>query len=158
MAVSKAGYVTINFNNNPDVVRNVTDLVVATTILHESLHAFIVAWAKDDPVNSKLAYPQLFEKYIQLSLNVDQNSLQHDIITKNFITDISTSLKSYGELMRYKLNGTYYDDLAWKGLTGTKAFNKLDDETKTRITNTVNAEQYGIIKEGTSRKGTKLGC
>jgi len=156
--VSKAGYVTINFNNNPDVVRNVTDLAVATTILHESIHAFIVAWAKDDPVNSKLAYPQLFEKYIQLSLNVDQNSLQHDIITKNFITDISTSLKSYGKLMGYKLNGTYYDDLAWKGLTGTKAFNKLDDETKTRITNTIKAEQYGIIKEGTSRKGTKLGC
>lgn len=50
--VSKAGYVTINFNNNPDVVRNVTDLAVATTILHESIHAFIVAWAKDDPVNS----------------------------------------------------------------------------------------------------------
>ncbi len=156
--VSKAGYVTINFNNNPDVVRNVTDLAVATTILHESIHAFIVAWAKDDPVNSKLAYPQLFEKYIQLSLNVDQNSLQHDIITKNFITDISISLKSYGELMGYKLNDTYYDDLAWKGLTGTKAFNKLDDETKTRITNTIKAEQYGIIKEGTSRKGTKLGC
>jgi len=91
-------------------------------------------------------------------LNVDQNSLQHDIITKNFIIDLSTSLKSYGELMGYKLPGTYYDDLAWKGLTGTKAFNKLDDETKTRITNTIKAEQYGIFKEGTSRKGTKLGC
>ena len=69
-------------------------------------------------------------------MNVDQNSLQHGIITKNFITDISTSLKSYGELMGYK----------------------LDDETKNRVTNTIKAEQYGIIKEGTSRKGTKLGC
>ncbi|MFD2596848.1 hypothetical protein [Sphingobacterium griseoflavum] len=40
------GYVTINFNTHRDVIQNVTDLAAATTILHESVHAYLYATTK----------------------------------------------------------------------------------------------------------------
>ncbi len=155
----KNGFVTINFNSNTDVTQNATDLAVATTIAHESVHAFLVSWANsNDKASAQLEYPQLFNRYQYLSKNIDQNSAQHDIIVKDFIKDIAASVEQFGKAKGYNYPPEYYKDLAWKGLDGTADFNKLDTADQSRIRDIIKAEQYGIIKERSPRKGTKLGC
>lgn len=154
-----SNFVTIWLNINRDAIGNVTDLAVAATILHESVHAYLVASSFDDPAAMQLSYPELFDKKARLINNI-QNDKQHEIMTKDFIKDIAISLKEFGVAQGYNYSTSYYDDLAWKGLYGTKAFNNLDNVSKTRIINIIKAEQYGITKqaEGITQKGQKLGC
>ena len=157
--VIKDGYVTIKFNSNRDLLNNVTDLANATTILHESIHGYLIAWANsNDKGSAQLEYPELFGRYLKLNKKVDQNSLQHEIFVKDFINDIAKSIEQFGKLRGYDLPSSYYQDLAWKGLEGTSAFKNMDENNKLRIINIIKSEQYGIIKEGFDQKGKKLGC
>ncbi|MBE8712681.1 hypothetical protein [Sphingobacterium hungaricum] len=76
--VIKDGYVTINFNTNRDVLKNVTDMATATTILHESVHAFLYTYYKDDPKSATATYPELFKKYIFKKAGINSNTTQHN--------------------------------------------------------------------------------
>ncbi|AIM37228.1 hypothetical protein KO02_11395 [Sphingobacterium sp. ML3W] len=151
------GEMIIGFNINPTVIGNATDLALGTTMLHESIHAYLVAFYYNDPAAAKLSYPELFVKYSKQK--AFSNGIQHVTFAKNFITDIAASIKNYGELKGYKLDKQVYDDIAWKGLVETEAFKSLSDAHKARIIDRIMAEQYDSRKEkNVTQKGTRLGC
>lgn len=152
----KDGYVTINFNTYRDVLQNTTDLAAATTLLHESVHAYLYAFYKDDPTSATATYPELFKKYIFKKSGINSSETQHNEMAKTFINDIAASLTQYGKKMKFPMNDSFYKDLAWKGLTDTDAFKSLSDTDKKRITDIIKAEQYGI--KNITPKGKKLGC
>lgn len=156
--VIKNGYVTINFNSNRDVIQNATDVAVAATMLHESVHAYLYAYYKDDPTSATADYPELFRKFIVKKSGINSNTTQHNVMAKIFIDDIAASLIEYGKVEGHNMDDSFYKDLAWKGLTETDAFKSLNDIDKKRIINTIYAEQYGVERESTKRKGNKLGC
>lgn len=151
-------YVTINFNMNPDVVGNATGLVVARTIYHESIHAYWVLWAKHNPSAASLTYPQLFDKRLELRTGSKQNQEQHNLMTKEFMSDIAKSISIFGNNRGYDIPFSYYEDFAWKGLTGTKAFENLPAADQQRIRDVIKKEQYGITKNNETQKGSKLDC
>lgn len=150
------GEMIIGFNSNRLSVQNVTDLAFGATVLHESIHAYLAALYKNDKDAAKLTYPQLFEKYSKAKAL--SNAIQHEEIAKNFIKDLSLSLKNYGKLKGYKFDDQVYDDMAWKGLLETDTFKKLPLADRNRITDRIMAEQYGTKEKEVAQKGTRLGC
>jgi len=54
----------------------------------------------------------------------------------------------------------FYKDLAWGGLTGTKAFLSFSEQERNRIINTVRAERYDnkVTTNGHAQKGEKADC
>ncbi|MDM1295786.1 hypothetical protein HX021_15970 [Sphingobacterium sp. N143] len=154
---NNTGEIIIAFNTNPLVIANVSDLAIGTTMLHESIHAYLTAFFYDDPTAATLTYPQLFEKYTKKK--AFSNGVQHETIAKDFITDLAGSIKNYGELKGYNLDKQIYDDIAWKGLMDTDAFKNLSNIDKARITDRIMAEQYDTRKDkGVTQKGVRLGC
>lgn len=151
------GFALIEFNSNLLTTQNVTDLAFATTVLHESIHAYLFAFYKSDPSAASLTYPELFEKYSKKKAL--DNNLQHETIARDFVADLARSIKNYGELKGYTIDKQVYDDLAWKGLTETSSFKKLSDNDKSRIIDRIMAEQYDSRKDnGIKQKGSRLGC
>ncbi|HAU52395.1 MULTISPECIES: hypothetical protein [Sphingobacterium] len=154
---NNTGEIIIAFNTNPLVIGNVSDLAFATTMLHESIHAYLTAFFYDDPTAATMTYPQLFEKYTKKK--AFSNGAQHETIARDFITDLAASIKNYGELKGYHLDKQIYDDIAWKGLLETDAFKNLSDVDKSRITDRIMAEQYDTRKDkGVTQKGVRMGC
>ncbi|MGA6121716.1 hypothetical protein [Sphingobacterium anhuiense] len=154
---SSTGEMIIGFNVNPTVIGNVTDLALGTTMLHESIHAYLAAFYYNDPTAAKLSYPELFVKYSKQK--AFSNGIQHETFAKNFITDIAASIKNYGELKGYNLDKQVYDDIAWKGLVETEAFKSLSETDRDRIIDRIMAEQYDTRKEkNVKQEGTRLGC
>ncbi|WP_293942780.1 MULTISPECIES: hypothetical protein [unclassified Sphingobacterium] len=150
------GEMIIGFNSNRLTIQNATDLAVATSVLHESIHAYLSAFYTNDKDAAKLTYPQLFEKYSKAKAL--SNPIQHEEIAKNFIKDLSLSLKDYGKLKGYKFDDQVYDDMAWKGLLETDTFKNLPLIDRNRITDRIMAEQYGTKEKEVAQKGTRLGC
>ncbi|WP_139351042.1 hypothetical protein [Sphingobacterium sp. CZ-UAM] len=154
---NNTGEIIIAFNTNPLVIANVSDLAIGTTMLHESIHAYLTAFFYDDPTAATMTYPQLFEKYTKKK--AFSNGVQHETIAKDFIKDLAGSIKNYGELKGYNLDKQIYDDIAWKGLLDTDAFKSLSNTDKYRITDRIMAEQYDTRKDkGVTQKGVRLGC
>ncbi|MGE8421873.1 MAG: hypothetical protein ACN6PI_03540 [Sphingobacterium siyangense] len=151
------GFALIEFNSNLLTTQNVTDLAFATTVLHESIHAYLFALYKSDPSAASLTYPELFEKYSKKKAL--DNNLQHETIARDFVADLARSIKNYGELKGYTIDKQVYDDLAWKGLTETSSFKMLSENDKSRIIDRIMAEQYDSRKDnGIKQKGSRLGC
>lgn len=61
------------------------------------------------------------------------------MFTKKFITDIAASIEQFGIKQGDSHPSSFYNDLARKGLTGSKAFYKLSPADTTRITNIIKA-------------------
>lgn len=96
---------------------NASDLSVARTILHESIHAYLVAYFKVDPINAAKTYSDLVKDYAQQLYGGNSNSLQHAEFVRNFVNDIALALNEFGTNQGYVLPFRFYQDLAWGGLT-----------------------------------------
>lgn len=55
-------------------------------------------------------------------------------------------------------DSAFYNDMAWKGLTGPKAFMKLSDTKRKRIIDRIKAEQYKVENNDTVQHGQPAGC
>jgi hypothetical protein len=154
--IYNAGTVTTTFDNQK--FTHASDLAIARTILHESVHAYLVASFKNDPTAYLLNYGQLMKKW--QDMNGSLNDFQHDLMTKNFIVDIGIALKEYGASKGYNLTDQFYNDLAWGGLDGTTTFMNLSNSDKTRIMNVILVEQTGFdsLGEQKVRKGKLSSC
>lgn len=114
--------VTTTFDTNK--FSHATDLSVARTILHESIHAYIGAYFIADPNLFRASYPDLIMAYA-IQTNISANDLQHDDMVKNWVRNIASSLEEYGKAKGYNLSSDYYNAMAWGGLEGTRAFQNL---------------------------------
>ncbi|EHQ30962.1 hypothetical protein Mucpa_6913 [Mucilaginibacter paludis DSM 18603] len=136
-----------------------SDLAVARTILHEGLHAYLTAYFRTAPVEAKSTYSQMYDDYISQK-HPNLNTTEHNEFARNFLGQLATQLKLYGESQGYDIDYQYYSDLAWGGLTDTAAFKALSTDERNRILNTLLAEQKGTDRNGdaTTKKGKSSGC
>ncbi len=105
---------------NTNYVSSATDLAIARTIIHESLHAYI-------------SYRYHTELFSSLSTSLrhllsqngnNQNTAQHILMAQNFVGNVARSLESWDDSSLSDSN--YYDYLSWSGgMISTPAFNTL---------------------------------
>lgn len=152
---SATGTVTTIFDGSK--FTNASDLSITRTILHESVHAYLVVYFRTDPLAASKSYPQLLQDYQQLQ---DANAAHHIEMTRSFVNDIAVALEEYGISKGYNLSSQFYQDMAWAGITRTSAFQSLSQTDQDRIIDTILIELTGNDSQGNSQsqKGTNAGC
>ncbi|MFM6954438.1 MAG: hypothetical protein ACKOWL_05580 [Sphingobacteriaceae bacterium] len=163
--IYNAGTVTTTFDSQK--FTHASDLAIARTILHESVHAYLVAYFKNEPIIAQNTYSEMVEEW-ESKKHPNLNSIQHNEIIRNFMLDIGVSLKEYGGLKGYNLTTEFCNDLAWGGLaqnnngTLTELFKKLVPNVfdQDRILNELKVEQTGQDLGGNTQdqKGSKNSC
>lgn len=166
-AYNKAtGTVTTTFDASK--FTNATNLSIARTILHESIHAHLIAFAKNDPLAVSKSYAQLIKDLATLNAN----DAQHAEFVRSFVGDIANSLEELGQKYGYQHPSTFYNELAWGGLTHTtdNQGNTIEAPWFTnsfpspidrkRILDTINAELTGKDSNGNAKPqvGKNAGC
>lgn len=166
-AYNKAtGTVTTTFNSKK--FTDATNLSIARTILHESIHAYLIALAKNDPLATSKSYQQLIKDLATLNAN----DAQHAEFVRSFVGDIAKSLQELGEKYGYKYPSSFYNELAWGGLTHTSDPQGNSIETpwfinsypnsvdRKRILDTINTELTGKDSNGNKKPqmGKNAGC
>ena len=167
---STTGTVTTTFDAGK--FGQATDLAVARTMLHESVHAYLLAYSKNSPLEFRKNFAQLLQDYNDLKYGGNANSIQHAEFARNFVNDIALALMGFGSKMGYNLAEQYYKDLAWGGLTHYKNANNntvltpffknavTSTNARNRIINNILVEQTGKDNNGNfrSQKGNNSGC
>lgn len=137
--------------------RDASGLGLARTMMHEAVHAYLLARQILERGQTEKTYQQLFDEYVQ-SFGIED--AQHREMARSFVNDIASGLQQYGWNNGINLNFEYYQDLAWGGLTGTEYFEELSPSRKSRINNRVLIEQTSRNANGDYRtpKGSDAGC
>jgi len=149
---------------------NASDLNIARTMLHEAVHAYLVAYF----ANSNYAFSPnatfgdmmtAFQAIARTGQYPDLNVLHHNEMARGgtgngWIGDIAWSLQQYGIQQGYSIDKEFYMDMAWGGLTDTPAFLALSTADQNRILNTILIELTGRDKDGKTaqQKGVSSGC
>ena len=129
-----------------------SDLSWARTIFHESIHAYIVAIHHNTSTpaeKAELLGPNWRNRFINKG---------HDFIANNYIDPITNALVEFGTKQGYTHDRTFYEDLAWGGLSDTPAFNNY--EYKDRANNVILIELTEKDLDGNDKpqKGQNAGC
>ncbi|WP_316791488.1 hypothetical protein [Pedobacter frigoris] len=152
------GVVSVTFNKN--YLNQATDLAVARTMIHELMHAYFVYGISKptDPAYAEFveANDLLFKKDGTPFDN--QNNAQHQLIAAKYVDKLGVMLEYYAISRGITSpNPTlslkeYCKDLAWGGLSETKAYRKYAPN-KSRI-------QVTLLKEQNNAAGStnKKGC
>jgi len=135
-----------------------SDLAVARTLLHESVHAYLVTYFGTN-INASSTYSDLVDNYYNIT-HQNLNAAQHNIMVTSFTGSIAVMLQNYGQSKGYNIPYQYYSDLAWGGLTYTTAFTSLSQTDKNRIMDVLNTEQVGRNRYGNQAplKVSPSGC
>jgi hypothetical protein len=143
-----------------------TDLSIATTIIHEFLHAYFKSLFDDQYNNGNTcSYDQfacLYDYYVSKTYNsTDSQDAHHKEIAESYIEVMASSLQEFQTGIPV-INSAeqYYIDLAWGSLQGTSIYksNLLigDDDRdrveKVRATEERNKPKGGYIPKGKSCK------
>lgn len=134
-----------------------TDLSWAKTILHESVHAYLVTYFKTNRPGWVATYPEMIKDW---EAKPDLNAVHHEEIARSLVKSIGMALEVYGVSQGYNLTKQFYEDMAWGGLQETNAFKALPKSDQNRILDTLSAELTGMDINGyyKSQKGKKAGC
>jgi hypothetical protein len=154
-----SGSTISDFSNNivktyfdPQQLQNATDLSVMTTMMHESVHAYLVAYYANDPNRFGAEYPILVQAFLYPSQS-GQNNTQHSLIVSSFKNEIGKILFNYCAQLGYKADLQYCQDLAWNGLEHTEAYQSLTQREKNRISESINNEYNNVNAKGTKSSG-----
>jgi hypothetical protein len=136
---------------------NATDLSWARTILHEVMHAYLVAYYSTNRSDFIGTYSQMVEDW-----NTYQNwpDVHHEEFARSLVTGIADALEEYGNERGYVLDRQFYEDMSWAGLHNTTAFQRLPQSTRNRILNRIAVELTGKNINGvtTTQQGSHAGC
>jgi len=167
----------IEIGLNPDLLNNGTDLAIATTVIHESVHAILLYALETNKItveNTNVSEDHvlylLVQKFLRLRIaknefgGVEPNDVKivdqymHQYMT-GLIDEIATSISEYGNAKGYSNSFNYYRKLASLGLEeNIKYYMMLDGELDANeqielsdINNTLLDE----FKNRSNAKGTK---
>ena len=145
---------------NEQYSNSATQLSLARTIIHESVHAFLSYYYKYDTSCSNLSYGQLYNKFRQQYNNsTDMNAAQHYVQSLDFVNSISNSLQEYAIKKGINISDpNYFKDMAWAGLMETTAFTQLPQADKERISSRLEVEATNSAKYGISPLGGNTLC
>ncbi|MGG8495378.1 hypothetical protein ACQY1Q_03095 [Tenacibaculum sp. TC6] len=123
-----------------DLVNDATQLSIAKTLIHESLHAFINLKMYEDR-RSGLAV--LLNSYYQKYRNnyphdIANNLTQHKFMAE-FVEALAYSLSAYDN---HRQPMDYYKAMAWGGLESSDTYKALDQDKKDEIQKIINNERY----------------
>ncbi|MGI4821586.1 MAG: hypothetical protein ACRYFV_10290 [Janthinobacterium lividum] len=143
----------------PSHFQQATDLSIARTIIHESIHAYLGAFFADDPNLANAAYSDMVMAYVT-HINSSANNLQHDEMVRAWVQDIADALQQYGIGKGYTLPTSFYAALAWGGLEGTRAFKNMPLSDQNAIRDVILSELNGTDSAGNlkSPSGNLAGC
>ncbi|WP_108423948.1 hypothetical protein [Flagellimonas amoyensis] len=149
---SATGTVTTTFDSQ--AWPNATDLSWARTILHESIHAYVIAVNYNTTTvagRQTLLGPNWASAYLNYG---------HNYIADNYIGPMANSLEEFGNSMGYNLSRQFYEDMAWAGLHNTPAFQSLSASEQQRILDTIATELTKKDTNGNTKpqKGNNAGC
>jgi len=150
------GTITSTFNSQ--AFSNSTDLSWARTMLHEAVHAYLVAFYAVDRPTWIATYPEMVEDWDVLQ---NWNDVHHEEYARSIVNEIALSLQEFGDSRGYNnLDLNYYKDLAWGGLEDTSAFMALSPSEQQRIKDIIRVELTKKDSDGNikSQKGTDAGC
>jgi hypothetical protein len=145
--------ITITFRES--YLETATDLSIARTTIHESLHAILVYMFEEGLLESDDGTPlEGFENvlgaYLSYLSGLPPNfgTSQHELMSE-MVQDMATSLSSYGQSSGYSYPFSFYEKLCWGGLTGTESFDalypELIDSSLGNIPDNINFERYDVI-------------
>jgi hypothetical protein len=130
-STTSPGHFDITITLDSNYITNGTDLAIARTIIHESLHAYLTYITQEDFIGTMA---QRLSS-LSISLGNDVNQAQHIEMSNNFVEAISLALKNWHNSAL--ANNDYYDYLSWSGaMLTTQAF--LDKPASFQ-TNSINA-------------------
>lgn len=137
-----------------------SDLSMARTIIHESIHAYLINHFRVDPATANAAFPQLVQDYANQVYGGNANAIQHDQFVRSYVTEIAIALAEFDILRGYNNQWSFYEDLAWGGLEGTPSFANLSSQDQQRIRDRVLVELTGKDSNGTpqAQVGRDGGC
>lgn len=109
-----------------------TDLSIARTVIHESLHAMFVYMFEEGLLTSSNGTPldgfsDLVEAHINYLSGLPANlGVAHHILMTDFVEDMATSLSIYASSMGYSNSFNFYKNLCWSGaMLNTPTFQSL---------------------------------
>lgn len=136
------GWATITISQS--VNQNATDLSFARTMLHETLHAYLI-FEQNYPSDCDLNC--LLNNYISKYGGNNLNPAHHNLyVETKFLNDIATELRNYAAGAGYNVNtlgDQFFKDMAWGGLHETNLFKAKPISEQNRINARVKAELTG---------------
>lgn len=164
-AITEKYEITSTFN--PEYFKDATDLSIARTIIHESVHAFLIYHVKNEPIGD---IKDALTAYIESNgLSNQVNNVLHHNFMSQFVNSIAYNLYLWDSHHGSggNLGWQYYHDMAWGGLGKYKDKNGnilfyqeyLDHTTaaeRTRIDNTIQDEAQNTSQS--SQSGIKNNC
>jgi|SRR5690606_36092013 len=143
-----AGIPTIHTIIDEEFVQNATQLAIARTIIHESLHGFLL-YATSTYSQSETA--KLISEYREGN-NVDWQVAHHEYMAQ-FVEAIGHSLSVWDNKQQ---TIDYYNELAWSGgMVDSDTFNQLSQQEKTAIINANIAKGSAASNATNNAKGAK---
>lgn len=122
-----------------DLVRQATQLSIAKTLIHESLHVYINYII--EPYIKEYNFVKVLSEYYK-KYNNDNNLTQHNFMSQ-FVEALAYSLSAYDF---HKQDMSYYEAMSWGGLESSDAYKALSN--KDEIQKIIKNERY-------SRRGAK---
>lgn len=112
----------VKVNIRESYLTTATDLSIARTIIHESVHALLVQMYEEGKFllpdgTTDPNFANLADAYTKALETNDASGLglpQHEYMS-NLVEDIATSLSAYGNQNGYNLPFSYYEKLSWAG-------------------------------------------
>ncbi len=102
---------------NHDYITTSTDLSIAMTIIHENLHAILLYFEYNNCIHTiedNPTYAQLIQAYLN---EVAVGPQQHHAFMTQYIQNLGDALKAYAVGKGYNLPDSFYNAMAWQGLT-----------------------------------------
>lgn len=118
---------------------NATNVAVARTLIHESMHAYLIRWAYSRSMNVNATTSQLVDAYLGAA-NPNDPAGQHEAMV-NIINQMAGALQADFPDLDLTTGG-YAQNLFWGGLTQTAAYAALPDSQKSAILTAAAAESY----------------
>ena len=155
--VSKNNYLT---TFTQDTYTAASKLYIATALLHETIHAYMLSVVDDYntyPTNAPFReFPELFKIYVS-KINPLNTALtaQHEDMANKYVDAIASALEEYQTsttgIPSSLADKQVFLDMAWSGLRGTDIYNKKSQEgiiNDARIFARIGAEQSGNYHQG----------
>jgi hypothetical protein len=157
-----------NYINGVGNTNRPTDLSIASTMVHEMIHAYLISLLEENKTcgaSGICDFHTIYDAYVQQQIDKGSNIVadeHHELIAKQYVFAIATTIQEFhtGQYTDYPYQN--YLDMAWGGLQGTYIFNKNypDDSThknykaRERIMARINAERKGSQYYGALPLGT----
>jgi len=138
---------TFTITLDDDYVANASQLALARTIIHESLHAYLGYLYQDDPFTT---FMQKLNRY-----RTENSGLgEHEFMTQ-FADAIGASLSSWDNHFLDHIPN-YYEALGWSGdMLNTTSFTELDEDFQDLIEKANEAEGDAVNEATNNAKGIK---